>query len=132
MSRAAPLLPVDPKRFAEATDAHTGFADLRNPHVLLEIKGTLHLEPLSRRYLASGSVEFPGCVRWMPAALEALEKDGAAIRWDAAAIAALPEARGSPFRVCMSRVNCGSWFVILGGSWPEVLPGHGGGTPFGG
>ena len=134
MSQTAPLLPVAPKLPAEATDGSTGFADVRNPHVLLDIKGTLHLEPLSRRYLASGSVEFPGCVRWMPAALEALEKDGTATRWDAAAIAALPEARGrgSPFRVCMSRVNCGSWFVILGGTWPEVLPGHGGGPPFGG
>ena len=67
---------------------------MRNPHVLLDIKGTLHLEPLSRRFLSSRSVKFPGRVRWMPAALEQLEEDGAATRWDAAAIAALREAWG--------------------------------------
>ncbi|OLQ11729.1 hypothetical protein AK812_SmicGene4454 [Symbiodinium microadriaticum] len=60
---------------ARATDAATGYADLRDPYVLMDVKGHLHLEPLSRRYLRCDSIEFPGRLQWMPPALESLEKE---------------------------------------------------------
>ncbi|CAE7924750.1 unnamed protein product [Symbiodinium necroappetens] len=59
---------------AEATD--TGFADLRDPHILLDVQGKLQLEPISRRYIRSNSIKFPGRLHWMPPALESLEKKG--------------------------------------------------------
>ncbi|CAE7946557.1 unnamed protein product, partial [Symbiodinium sp. KB8] len=62
-------------RYWEATDAATGYADLRDPYVLMDVKGHLHLEPLSRRYLRCDSIEFPGRLQWMPPALESLEKE---------------------------------------------------------
>ncbi|CAE7798489.1 unnamed protein product [Symbiodinium necroappetens] len=61
---------------AEATDPTTGFADLRDPHILLDVQGKLQLEPLSRRYIRSNSIEFPGHLQWMPPALQSLEKQG--------------------------------------------------------
>ncbi|CAE7947189.1 unnamed protein product [Symbiodinium sp. KB8] len=74
---------------AEATDPTTGFADLRDIHILLDVKGHLQLEPLSRRYLRCESIEFPGRLRWMPPALERLEKEGEDID-----ISMLPEVIG--------------------------------------
>jgi len=82
-------------RGAEATDATTGLGDLRDPHVLLDIHGQLHLEPLSRRYLWSELIKFPGRPQWMPPALKSLEEDGESVD-----ISMLPEARTSPLSAC--------------------------------
>ncbi|CAE7366107.1 unnamed protein product, partial [Symbiodinium sp. CCMP2456] len=76
-------------RYWEATDDTTGLGDLRDPHVLLDIHGQLHLEPLSRRYLRSESTKFPGRPQWMPPALKSLEEDGESVD-----ISMLPEVQG--------------------------------------
>ena len=45
-----------------------------DPYILLDIKGQLYLEPLSRRYVQSRSLGFPGRLKWLPPELEQLEK----------------------------------------------------------
>ncbi|CAE7861926.1 unnamed protein product, partial [Symbiodinium sp. KB8] len=62
-------------KYWEATDPTTGFADLRDIHILLDVKGHLQLEPLSRRLLRSDVIDFPGHLHWMPPALGSLEKE---------------------------------------------------------
>jgi len=76
-------------KYWEASDPVTGFSDIRDPHVLLDVDGQLFLEPLSRRYLGVGSVKFPGRLQWMPAALESLEKGAEKL-----AISTFPEVVG--------------------------------------
>ncbi|CAE7358498.1 unnamed protein product [Symbiodinium necroappetens] len=74
---------------AEATDPTTGFADRRDIHILLDVQGKLQLEPLSRRYIRSNSIKFPGRLAWMPPALESLEKEPESVD-----IPMLPEVTG--------------------------------------
>ncbi|CAE7804857.1 unnamed protein product [Symbiodinium necroappetens] len=61
-------------KYHEAVEAATGFARVHDLCVLLEEEGKLYLEPLSRTYTNQLSQHLPGRVRWLPPALEAVEK----------------------------------------------------------
>ncbi|CAE7309232.1 unnamed protein product [Symbiodinium necroappetens] len=61
-------------KYHEAVETATGFAGVHNLCVLMEEEGKLYLEPLSRMYTDQLSQHLPGRVRWLPPALEAVEK----------------------------------------------------------
>ncbi|CAE7211222.1 unnamed protein product [Symbiodinium necroappetens] len=61
-------------KYHEAVEAATGFARVHDLCVLMEEEGKLYLEPLSRICIDRLSQHLPGRVRWLPPALEAVEK----------------------------------------------------------
>ncbi|CAE7195159.1 unnamed protein product [Symbiodinium sp. CCMP2456] len=86
------ILPVGARvlgfKFWEAIDDDSGFVRVYHPCVLFEEDGELHLQPLSKHFIRSDYVKFPGRERWLPPELKVLETK----RPEEQDIAMIPEA----------------------------------------